>query len=122
MERTKRYIALHNDFCSPILANHPHVYHHTPFIAVRQPAECCVLEYAAQDKSQGYAGIFQLSNRQNATYQFKPRGIDRSRTYMITLDNEGCSTAVTGHELMEQGITIRLDHAGTSELVMYTIV
>ena len=50
------------------------------------------------------------------------RGVDHSRTYAVTLDNRGETFSMTGRELANSGLTIRLDGSMLSELVLYTVV
>lgn len=115
---TRRYIELNKGFCRPVMANHSAVYHHTPAIGLFSPAEWCVLEYAAPDRSRGYAGIFKLSGG-SSEYLFRPRGIDPSRTYEVTLDNGQQTFRVPGWEFANSGLKVPLDSALTSELVLY---
>lgn len=121
-DKTKRYIELGKTFCRRIMANHPMVYHHTPDIGVLSPADWCVLEYAMPDRSSGYAGIFRLSGSGDPEYIFRPRGVDLSRDYNVTLDNICQTFTISGRELFNDGLKIRLEMALTSELVMYTAV
>jgi alpha-galactosidase len=118
--KTRRYIALHKGFCRPVLANHPVVYHHTPDIGLFTPADWCVLEYGTQDRQRGYAGLFKLSDGAQETI-FRPRGVDLSRQYEVTLDNLQETFRISGRELALGGLPIRLDTALTSELVLYRI-
>ena len=124
--KTKRYIHLAKSFCYPIIAGHAQVYHHTPSIGVLRPAPWCVLEYAAPDHSRGYCGVFALSQDDagghTTEYKLCLRGIDRSRMYDVTLDNSGESFRVSGRELADVGLTIRLDGNMLSELVLYSAV
>lgn len=116
--KTQRYIELHKTTCRPVLAGHPIAYHHTPDIGLLQPAEWCVLEYGIADHSQGYAGVFRLSDGPK-DYLLKLRGVDRGTNYRVSLDNSGQSFVASGQELANTGLTIRLDSALTSELVFY---
>ncbi len=118
---TRRCIGLANEFTGPLLAQHPRVFHHTPDIGLTGPAEWCVLEYAADDASRGYAGLFRLAPGP-AEYRFCPRGIDPARDYEVTLDNRRAAFVVSGRELALHGLPIRLDAALTSELVLYRTV
>ena len=122
--KTKRYIQLAKSFCYPIIAGRALVYHHTPDIGVLRSAPWCVLEYAAPDHSRGFCGVFALSQDEadgHATeYRLCLRGVDRSRTYDVTLDNSGESFRILGRELANVGLTIRLDGNMLSELVLYT--
>ena len=114
---TRRYVELHKGFCRPVLAGHPTVYHHTPDIGVLAPAPWCVLEYAASDRSRGYAGAFKL-NHDAEPYRLRLRGIDRATDYEVTLDNAGQTWRMPGRELAD-GLVVELDTALTSELVLY---
>lgn len=116
--KTRRYIELAKGFCRPIMANRPEVYHHTPDIGLLTPAEWCVLEYASPDGSVAFAGIFRLSGSGPSEYRFRPRGIDASRDYDLTLDNSGVTARVSGWELATRGVPVRLEAPLTSELVM----
>jgi alpha-galactosidase len=125
-QKTKRYIRLAKEFCYPIIAGGGVVYHHTPDIGVLRPAEWCVLEYAAPDRSRGYVGVFSL-HRSDAgvpagEYILRPRGIERGKDYEVTLDNSGESYRVSGRELAGSGVPVRLDGSMISELVLYTAV
>ena len=50
------------------------------------------------------------------------RGLDVARRYRVTLDNSGQGSMVDGFVLMEQGITVRLEGALTSELLILEAV
>ena len=117
-EQARRYIGLHKGFCRPVLAGHPVVYHHTPDIGLFTPCDWCVLEYAAPDRGRGYAGLFKLSSGKSE-YQFRPRGVDSSATYKVTLDNRCQVMRLSGQDLLLDGIAVELDAALTSELIMY---
>ena len=116
--KTRRHIELNKGFCRPVLASRPAVYHHTPDIGLHAPADWCVLEYAAPDRSRGYAGVFKLGNTADE-YLLRPRGVDMGADYDVTLDNAGQTFRLSGMELAGAGLNIRLDSALTSELVLY---
>jgi alpha-galactosidase len=120
-KKTKRYIELSKTFCRPIMANQPVVYHHTPDIGLLNPADWCVLEYAAQDRSRSYAGVFKLNTTGPNEYVFRPKGIDPSRDYNVTLDNSKSKVRVSGWELANTGVRVRLDGALTSELLLFKV-
>jgi alpha-galactosidase len=122
-QKTKRYIELAKTFCRPIMAGRAVVHHHTPDIGVSAPADWCVLEYAAQDRARAYAGVFSLRREKAAgTYVFRPRGLDCSRDYRVTMDNTGVVFQVSGRELANQGLTVRLEGGLTSELLLFEAV
>ena len=116
--KARRYIGLHKGFCRPVLAGQPVVYHHTPDIGLFQPADWCVLEYAAPDRSRGYAGVFRLGQGA-AEYRLRLRGVDAGADYEVTLDNAAQVFRISGRELALTGLPIPLDSALTSELVLY---
>jgi alpha-galactosidase len=118
---TRKYIEMAKGFCRPIMANRPAVYHHTPDIGVLGPADWCVLEYAARDRTRGYAGVFRLNGEGGpADYVFRPRGLDASRDYDVTLDNNDQTFRAHGRDLINTGLTITLDNALTSELLLFS--
>ena len=100
------------------MAGQPRVFHHTPDIGLQEPADWCVLEYAAQDRSRGYAGLFRLASGRSE-YRFRPRGVDASATYQVTLDNKQQALRLSGQDLLLHGIPVALDTALTSELIVY---
>jgi alpha-galactosidase len=117
--RTRRYIEMAKGFCREVMANRPRVYHHTPYIGVSSPADWCVLEYASSDCRKGYAGVFKLCTSGSDEYVLRLRGIDRSLNYDVTFDNTGEAVRISGVELANSGLHIRLDAALTSELILY---
>ena len=118
-QKTKRYIKLAKDFTGSVIAGHPKVFHHTPDIGLSAPADWCVLEYSAQDLTRGYAGLFKLTSG-SEPYRLRLKGVDRGAEYKVTMDNDGHTFKVCGHELAGGGLVIKLDAAMTSELVFYT--
>jgi alpha-galactosidase len=123
--KTKRYITLAKEFCYPLIADNPLVYHHTPGIGALSPAPWCVLEYAARDHSRGFCGVFALNqngaSEGSGEYLLLLRGVDRARHYTVTLDNSGESFNLSGHELANSGLVIRLNGRMLSELVIYSV-
>ena len=118
----KRYIELNKTFCRRVMANHPVVFHHTPEASFNNNSPWCVLEYARKDHTCGYAGVFRLrADLNNNEYIFKPRGIDISQQYKVTLDNDNQTFLISGWELSQAGIKIHLDAALSSELILYEI-
>ena len=119
--KSREYIELAKGFCRPVLAGGAAVYHHTPYIGMAQPADFCVLEYAMQDKSRGYCGVFKLDVGEK-TYNLRLKGIDISKTYEVTFKNSGAIVNLSGYELANTGINITLESANTSELVLYRVL
>jgi alpha-galactosidase len=123
--KVKRYIELAKSFCYPIIAERPLVYHHTPDIGVSRPAEWCVLEYASCDRTRAYAGVFRLSQNQDhedpVDYLFRPRSLDPSKAYEVTMDNRQVTFRMSGLDLAQTGVQVRLDSALTSELLLFSV-
>jgi alpha-galactosidase len=121
--RTRYYIDLHKTFCRHVLGRSPVVYHHTPDIGLLKPANWCVLEYALADRNQGYIGVFKIGDQPSEKcYQLRFKGVDPARDYKIEMDNNRFCFHAHGSNLMMEGIRIELDHAGLSELVLYTVM
>jgi alpha-galactosidase len=116
--KTRRYIDLIKGFCRPVMAGRPAVYHHTPDIGLFSPASWCVLEYALPDRSRGYAGAFKLTPGKEE-YRLRLRGVDCAAQYRVILDNRSQGWQAPGSVLAQEGLSICLDSALTSELVMY---
>ncbi len=91
------------------------IYHHTPEL---YDEDVCVLEIGAPDKSKGAITVFTMCNTDTQAVTVKPKGIDRSKNYKVTLDNDGCTFTVSGYEL-SKGLEIYLSSAMESELVLY---
>jgi len=118
-QKTRGYTELIKTFCRPIMAQAA-VFHHTPYIGLVEPAEWCVLEYAAQDRSCGYAGLFRLGGDPgHDEYILRLRGIDPGNTYEVTLSNTGAKVRMPGQSLSIGGLPVRLAAVNSSELVLY---
>ncbi len=91
------------------------IYHHTPELYDK---DVCVLEIGAPDKSKGAITVFTMCNTSEQSIVVKPKGIDRSKNYSVTLDNEGCTFTVSGYEL-SKGLEFHLGSAMESELILY---
>jgi alpha-galactosidase len=96
------------------------VYHHTPLPPFFTQAPWVVLEYAAPDKQRSMATLFRTSNYGDPVYHFVPRGLDSSRNYKVTSKNRAETMEVSGWKLMQDGISVRLENAGLSEMFLFT--
>ncbi len=105
---------VYKDFIRPFLSD-AYIYHHTPDLF---ESEYSILEITAKDKSKGAATIITNCGFEDNII-FKPKGIDKSDDYKITLDNTNCSFILSGNNLSENGILINLNSALSSELVLY---
>ncbi len=114
----KRYIDLYKRVARPILPT-CRVFHHTPAQSLAEIHSWCVLEYAAPDGSQGYAGLFRLSSQDNEVYHFHPRGLNPRWLYQVTWDNSNNTYEMSGAQLMQEGLLVRLTSPFTSELLLF---
>ena len=94
------------------------VYHHTPFLRIDRTTPWCVLEYASLDRARAVIGLFRTSDDAEEVFACRPRGIDPAMTYKVTFDNSGLVCHVSGWELMQRGIQVRLELVQTSELLL----
>ena len=81
-----------------------------------------MLELASADRTRAICGLFQLAAPTTPEYTVRLRGLDCARRYRVTFDNAGQSCEVDGVTLMQQGLTIRLAGALTSELLLVEAV
>jgi alpha-galactosidase len=95
------------------------VYHHTPLTPYFSQSPWLVLEYAKADKMRAVATLFRTSNLENPVYHFVPRGLDASAAYKVTFENQGESVELSGVQLMTDGIPVRLEAAGTSQMLLF---
>jgi alpha-galactosidase len=102
----------------PILRNSV-VYHHTPLTPYFSQSPWLVLEYASPDKKRDVATLFRTSNFEDPIYHFVPRGLDASLSYKVTFENRRETAELTGMQLMTDGIPVRLETAGTSEMLLF---
>jgi hypothetical protein len=95
------------------------VYHHTPQTPYFSQSPWVVLEYASRDRKRGIATLFRTSSFEGPVYRFVPRGIDVADTYKVTFQNRGETVELSGAQLLQQGISIRLETPGTSEMLLF---
>jgi len=95
------------------------VYHHTPLTPFFNDSPWLVLEYATPDKKRDVATLFRTSNFDNPIYHFVARGLDASVSYRVTFENRGETVELSGVQLMTDGIPVRLETAGTSEMLLF---
>lgn len=117
-DRMLHFVDLYRNFVSPFMPT-SRIYHHTPVAAGPSPKGWGVMELASRDRKRGICGLFQLSSPSEPEYLLRVRGLDQSLTYKVTFDNSGRTCLVDGFTLMTQGITIRLEGALTSELLVF---
>jgi alpha-galactosidase len=121
MQKTKRWADFYKSFVRPFMDNSL-IYHHTPEVDGIEPKGWGVLELAAEDRSRAICGLFQMAAPSQPDYLLRMRGLDASRRYKVTFDNSGQTTIVDGYALMTHGLTVRLEGALTSELLIFEAV
>jgi hypothetical protein len=94
------------------------VFHHTPEIREQTPEGWCVIEYATPDMSKAIIGAFRLAGNGEVERTIKFRGLSRRKHYRLWSDNSDEWIEVSGRELVDRGVLVRLTHALTSELLM----
>ena len=121
LARMRHLVALYKEFVRPFQTE-SRIYHHTPVVASGEPRGWGVLELASADRTRAICGLFQLAAPTTPEYTVRLRGLDCARRYRVTFDNAGQSCEVDGVTLMQQGLTIRLAGALTSELLLVEAV
>ena len=115
--KIRQSVDLYKQTLYPIM-NNGVVYHHTPLLPMMEPSPWVVLEYAAPDKMKELVGLFRTSQSSDSLYRFEPRGLDLSRSYEIRFENSGQVVEMSGSQLLQNGIPIRLDENLSSELLV----
>lgn len=111
-------VDLYKDELRPILRDSL-VYHHTPLTPYMSESPWLVLEYADPNKRRSVATLFRTSNFGDPVYHFVPRGLDSSVTYMVTFENRSEKVELSGAQLMREGVPVRLETTGTSEMLLF---
>lgn len=115
IEFIKHSLDIYKSFIRPFLSE-AKIYHHTPDLTDRDD---CVIELSAPDKSKGVVGVFTLCGSDEKELIVTPKGIDVSKNYKVTLDNNRESYTVSGRQLKHGGITVDISSSLSSELVLY---
>lgn len=107
LERLKHWISLYKNFIRSFM-NTGRIYHHTPCVPGPDPQGWGVLELVSRDKTKAVCGIFKLCATSEMEYTLRFRGLDVSRRYKVTFDNDRSTCELDGATLMKQGIIIRI--------------
>ncbi len=118
MEFIKHSVNLYKKFIRPFLPDSK-VYHHTPDTKSARKNGNVIFELVSHNSDKGAVGVFSVSFSGEKQVNFKPKGIDVSKTYRVYFDNLRSSVEVSGLSLMQNGINVVLDSALSSELVLY---
>lgn len=79
-----------------------------------------MLEYADEKGDKDVTGLFRTAQSGNPVYHLMPRRLDYSHDFFIQLESSGQSVRMTGAELKQRGIAVRLDENLTSEMLIFT--
>jgi alpha-galactosidase len=120
-ERLRAGVELYKNKVRPIMRGSL-VYHHTPLTQFLEQTPWVVLEYATQDRKRSVATLFRTSSIEDPIFHFIPRGLDISANYKVTFENRGETLERSGFELMQDGISVRLEGAGTSDMLIFESV
>ena len=117
MDFVRHCVSVYKEFIRPILPT-SRIFHHTPVLAGRDPKDWCIIELAARNATRAVCGVFRLAGPAKAETTVVFRGLNPGLVYNVTFDNSGFSTRIPGLELLQKGLTVRLDQALTSELIL----
>jgi alpha-galactosidase len=120
LDRYLHYAEIYKEFIRPLLPD-CRIYHHSP-ISSRGGVSSSgwfAMEYASPDRSRGWATIVRMGQCEPDLYLFRPRGLARGGRYRVTFDSSGDSVAVDGISLVRDGIPVRLETVGSSELLLF---
>ena len=106
---------IYKEFIRPFLSESK-IYHHTPDL---NGSDYSVLEISAPDKSKGAITVITLCGTNEKSIMVKPKGIDISKNYQVTLDNDSYTYQISGEKLKRNGICVDIKTALSSELVLY---
>jgi len=119
-ERFLHYAEIYKRFLRPMLPD-CRLYHHAP-ISSRGGVESSgwfVMEYAAPDRTKGWATLIRIGPSASDSYVFRPRGLDAGKSYRVTFDSIPTTATVDGLTLIRDGLPIRLEAVATSELLLF---
>ena len=117
-EEILRQVNLYKQVIRPILKD-CRVYHHTPLTPMMEGTPWMVLEYSTPDSQADLGWVYRTAESGDPTYWFRPRGLDFSKTYNVTLASSGRTLALSGDRLLQGGIPVRLEGDLTSELLIF---
>ncbi len=115
-----KYGEIYKEFIRPMMSTSK-VYHHAPVNRVDgvNTNSWFAMEFTNPAGSKGWATIAKIGGTDTDEYLFKPRGLDQSKTYQLTMDSSGQKVVIDGFSLTRDGVLVRLDGIGHSELLMF---
>lgn len=108
---------IYKDFIRPFLPE-AKIYHHTPSSESYKRGQAEIIELTSADKTKAVIGAFTSTLPSDEAIVVYPRGLDASLDYEITYDNTGAKAVITGFELINGGLRLRIAQALSSELII----
>ncbi|MBR2876755.1 MAG: alpha-galactosidase [Clostridia bacterium] len=118
MEFVKHSTDVYKNFIRPILPTSL-IYHHTPETNNASKNGFSVLEIASPEKTKGAIAVFSTEGNNENTITIIPKGASVAKNYRVTLDNDRDSFTVSGYDIVNNGITISVNSAMSSELILF---
>lgn len=119
-EKYLHYANLYKNFIRPLLPT-CNVYHLAP-VNSRDGVSTnpwFAMQFMSPDHTKGWATVVRLYNSDSDVFVLRPRGLDPGKTYRVTFDSTGTTATASGLNLIQVGISIRLESELSSELVLF---
>lgn len=116
LERVKHAFDIYKNVIRPF-APTGKIYHHTPCVEGYMPKGYIVMERSSENKDTSVVGIFRLTDDNNNVISVYPKGIDKSKDYYVTFDNDNATIKLSGYEI-SKGLRVSLNTNLTSELII----
>ncbi|MBQ2775323.1 MAG: alpha-galactosidase [Clostridia bacterium] len=121
MEFVRHSVSVYKDFIRPFLPNCK-IFHHTPETKKTLEDGFTVLEIASPDGDRGAMTVFSMAQTQKSEVKVRLKGVDVSKSYKVTLDNDRSSFVLSGRELRQNGIIVDIPSSMSSELILYEVI
>ncbi len=121
MEFVRHSVSVYKDFIRPFLPT-CNIFHHTPETKKSMEDGFTVLEIASPDGDRGAMTVFSMTQAVKSEVKVKLKGVDVSKDYKVTLDNDRNSFVLSGRELRQNGLTVDIPSSMASELILYEAI
>lgn len=95
------------------------IYHHASDTREITDQGWTALEISAPDASRSAIGIFSVTECKAVSVRIFPRGLSAEKTYRVCFDNTRTAATVSGFELINNGINVRISSSLSSELLTF---
>lgn len=110
----RRQIQIYKNWLRPLI-NEGDLYHISPRPAA---GRWDAMEYVSSKTGKGVIFVFRGAKSAETSYRVEPRGLDSSKSYNLwSEDGAVAPNRVEGSKLMKNGVVVRLNSPGTSDLV-----